>query len=190
MAMPATPQRWNAQMLYALPDDDLRHEIIDGEHFVTPAPRLGHQYVVVELLSVLRTYLRAHGIGIVLTAPADVELSDDTVVEPDIFVIPPVKGPLPVRWTDPAALLLVIEVTSPSTASRDRVRKRLRYQRAGIREYWIVDADARLIERWRPGDERPEIATDTLLWQLATPGQPVLQIVLDEIFEQESAVSD
>jgi Uma2 family endonuclease len=189
MAMPATPQRWNAQMLYALPDDDLRHEIIDGEHIVTPAPRLGHQYVVVELLSVLRAYLRAHEIGIVLTAPADVELSDDTVVEPDLFVIPPVKGPLPVRWTEPDALLLVIEVTSPSTASRDRVRKRLRYQKAGIREYWIVDADARLIERWRPNEDRPEIATDTLIWQPA-PDSPALPIVVNEIFEQQIADND
>ena len=126
---------WTAQMLYDLPDDGRRHEIIDGEHFVTPAPRLGHQYVALELATALRLYVRAYGLGAVMMARADVVLSDDTVVEPDVFVIPPVRGRLPVRWTDPAALLLVIEVTSPSTASRDRVRKRARYQRAGIREY-------------------------------------------------------
>ena len=189
MAMPATPLRWTARMLYALPDDGRRHEIIDGEHFVTPAPRLGHQHVVLELALALRTYLRAHGLGAVMIAPADVEMSDDTVVEPDLFVIPPVKGPLPVRWTDPQSLLLVVEVTSPSTASRDRVKKRIRYQKAGIREYWIVDADARLVERWRPGDERPEIATEILSWQLPDPDVPPLLIVLDDIFEEQTTES-
>ena len=43
--------------------------------------------------------------------------------------------------------------------------KRRRYQREGVPEYWIVDVDARLVERWRPGDERPEVLTETLDWR-------------------------
>ncbi|HJR35411.1 MAG TPA: Uma2 family endonuclease [Gemmatimonadales bacterium] len=48
---------------------------------------------------------------------------------------------------------LVIEVLSPSTAHFDRFTKRRRFQRAGIPEYWIVDLDARAVDRWRPAGE-------------------------------------
>ncbi len=57
---------------------------------------------------------------------------------------------------------------SPSTARRDRWQKRHMYQAFGTAEYWIVDPHARLVERWCPGDERPEVCSDTLTW--APPG--------------------
>jgi len=57
-----------------------------------------------------------------------------------------------------------VEVLSPTTARYDRQLKRRRYQRARIAEYWIVDLDARLIERWHPEDDRPEMASDRLVW--------------------------
>ena len=50
---------------------------------------------------------------------------------------------------------VVIEVTLPGTARYDRLVKRRRYQRAPVPEYWIVDLDARLVERWKPDDTRP-----------------------------------
>lgn len=60
-------------------------------------------------------------------------------------------------------LLLAVEVLSPSSSRHDRVRKRPLYQRH-LPDYWIVDLDARLIERWRPGDDRPELLTEALSW--------------------------
>ncbi|MGH7526970.1 MAG: Uma2 family endonuclease, partial [Gemmatimonadales bacterium] len=69
----------------------------------------------------------------------------------------------------------------PSTASRDRGIKRQLYQRAGVPEYWIVDLDSRLIERWRPRDERPEILRETLVWQAPGAGSAV-EIRLAEFF--------
>ena len=77
-------------------------------------------------------------------------------------------------WREPGApaltptttrLLLAVEILSPSTARADRQRKRAIYQSEGVPEYWIVDVDARLAERWRPGDERPKILATTLEWQ-------------------------
>lgn len=62
-------------------------------------------------------------------------------------------------------LLLAVEVLSPSTARADRQTKRRLYQDEGVPEYWIVDLDARVVERWRPGDDRPEIVAATLTWQ-------------------------
>jgi Uma2 family endonuclease len=61
-------------------------------------------------------------------------------------------------------LLLAIEVLSPSSGRHDRVKKRPGYQRH-VLEYWIVDIDSRLIERWRPGDERPKILSQMIMWQ-------------------------
>ena len=58
----------------------------------------------------------------------------------------------------------IAEVTSPSTARYDRITKRRRYQRSGVAEYWIVDPDARIVERWRPQDDRPEVLYETVLW--------------------------
>jgi Uma2 family endonuclease len=66
---------------------------------------------------------------------------------------------------DIRGLLLAIEVLSPSTARADRTTKRRRYQRAGVPEYWVVDLEARLVERWRPAEERPEVLTDELVWR-------------------------
>ena len=61
--------------------------------------------------------------------------------------------------------MLVVEVLSPSTARYDRQVKRRWFQRTGIPEYWIVDPDARQVERWRPTDQRPEVLDTLLLWQ-------------------------
>lgn len=169
MVMPATtpPVRWNRAMLEALPDDGRRHEIIDGLHYVTPSPAAIHQYVVSELLAVLIPWCKAERTGWVFTAPSEIELTDDTIVQPDIAVLPR-RGDRPPRtWAEGGRPILVIEVISPSSATRDRILKRRRYQRAGIAEYWIVDPDAGLVERWTPADERPEIITDRLRWQPA-----------------------
>jgi Uma2 family endonuclease len=76
----------------------------------------------------------------------------------------------PLRRVESSALLLAIEVLSPSTARYDRITKRRLYQELQI-EYWIVDLDARVIERWRPGDERPEMLADRIEW--VVPGHAV-----------------
>ncbi len=163
MGMPATipPARWTAAMLYAIPDDGQRHEIIDGVHYVTPSPGSSHQLVLGELFAVLHPYLKRERVGWVILSPFDVDLGDDTVVEPDIVVFSRI-GPRPPEAGEGGVVpILAIEIISPSSVRRDRIIKRLRYQRAGIAEYWIVDPSSRLIERWMAADERPEIITET-----------------------------
>jgi len=160
--------------LREIPDDRNRYEIIDGELFVTPSPLPSHQWLSKRLFLAINSYLEAHGIGEIIYAPADVELADDTVVEPDLFVVPPVVSKPPRSWADIGSLRLVIEILSPSTARADRIVKRRRYQREGIPEYWIVDGDARIVERWRPDDERPEMNTDRLEWKPDTEAAPLI----------------
>jgi Uma2 family endonuclease len=88
-----------------------------------------------------------------------------------------------VRWRDIPPPLLAVEVLSPGTAARDRGIKRQLYQTAGVSEYWIVDLDFRMVERWRPGDERPEILRETLTWQ--PPGsKDSVEIDLTDFFRE------
>jgi Uma2 family endonuclease len=177
----ASKKHWTIDMVRALPDDRNRYEIIDGELLVTRAPSLRHQRVLLELALSLAPYLKVQRLGTAIVAPADVEVGVDTMVEPDLFVIPPVSGPLPGSWTEGDRLLLVVEVLSPSTARTDRVRKRALYAQLRVPEYWIVDIDARVVERWRPDDARPEILDRVLEWSPAGC-RDALVIDLDKLF--------
>lgn len=181
--MPALAPQWTAEMVRALPDDGKRYEVVDGELFVTPAPRLPHQAILTELILRLTPYVRAHGLGMVLTSPADVEYGPKTLVQPDLFVAPLVEGRKPRSWDELGTLVLVVEVLSPTTARADRSVKRRLYQRQSVAEYWIIDVDARLVERWRPGDERPEIISERIEWS-PSDQYPPLTLDLPDLFVQ------
>ena len=153
----------------ALPDDGLRHELLDGVHVVTPAPEYPHQAVLGEFYFALGTALQGQDELQLLTSPADIVLSPRTLVQPDVFVIRKQPGQILKRWSEVGVPVLAIEFLSPSTAARDRGAKRRICQSAGVAEYWIVDLDARLVERWRPDDARPEVVSEDLVWEpLAT----------------------
>jgi Uma2 family endonuclease len=181
MGMPQPAPNWTVEQVLALPDDGNRYEVVDGELLVTPAPLFRHQDAILALVRRLEPFVRSNGVGHLSISPADIEFDDHTLVQPDIFVFELPGGKRPGRWKDIRSLLLAVEVLSPSTARADRQVKRLRYQRQGIPEYWIVDLDARLVERWRPQDERPEIIHETLSWRPGT-GSAVLTIELPELF--------
>jgi Uma2 family endonuclease len=175
MPLPVTPREpghWTIADLERLPADGNRYEIIDGVLYVSPAPSLTHQRACLELYVALRAYLEQHRIGEAFLTPADLEYSRDTLVEPDLMVLPTANGPLPQRWRGSDGVLLAVEILSPSTARKDRGEKRALYQREHTPEYWIVDLDARLVERWRPADERPEILVERLTWVPATAAEP------------------
>lgn len=182
MAMPALePHYWTAAEVRELPDDGNRYECIDGELLVTPSPRGLHQVAVREIFLALHPFVKAHTLDDMLWSPADIELLPTTLVQPDLFIARPHEGARVRAWTDIATLLLAIEVLSPSTARYDRVVKRKFFQRAGVEQYWIVDLDARLIERWRPDDVSPEILTESLSWSLTGATEPLV-LNLQELF--------
>ena len=166
MGMPAIPHSVTTlDEFFALPEDNSsRHELLDGVYVVSPNPTLRHQRAVMALYHRLAPALEGHPDLVLFPVPGDIVLGPRTVVVPDLFVIP-MPPSVDVHWRDVARPLLAVEVLSPGSAGRDRGGKRRLYQQAGIPEYWIVDLDSRLIERWRPGDERPEILSETLIWQ-------------------------
>jgi Uma2 family endonuclease len=184
MAMPARLTEWTVDMVRALPDDSNRYEIIDGELFVTPAPSVVHQRAVLELALVVAPYVRAHRVGEVIISPADVLVfGPRKFVQPDLFVLPLIGG-APVRdWIEAGRLLLTVEVLSPSTIRTDRGKKRETYQDKGVPEYWIVDTDARILERWTPNDDTPEVLSATLEWS-PDAAAPSLRIDLVAYFDR------
>jgi Uma2 family endonuclease len=171
-----TIRRWTArevrELIAAAPLATPRYELVDGELLVTPGPSRWHQRAVVELIVALNAYCRVEPVGHVLTSPSDVELEPEFIAQPDIYVVPMTEWRrLASNDTTIRELLLAIEVLSPSSSRHDRVRKRPLYQRH-VPDYWIVDLDARLFERWTPGDERPELLTETLVWHPAGATTP------------------
>jgi Uma2 family endonuclease len=165
MRMPLLKRHWTVDDLLDLPQDGNRYEIIDGELFVTPAPSLRHQEAIAEMHVRLREYLSREPVGHAYFAPADVIFSPTRAVQPDLLVMPLVKRRRPERFEDVGTLLLAVEVLSPTTARADRVAKRVMFRDQGVGEYWIIDLDARAVERSTPADSRVEVLVDRLEWQ-------------------------
>jgi Uma2 family endonuclease len=132
------------------PDDGKRHELIDGEHYVTPSPNTRHQTIVGTLHFLIRTHLETHPIGRIFIAPFDVVFSDFDVVEPDLLYVSNARlaGVLTPANVQ-GAPDFVIEIGSPGTRKRDETIKRHLYERFGVSEYWIVDPELDLIRVYR-----------------------------------------
>ena len=177
MGMPAHAERkWTAatvrQLIAAAPRSTPRYELVGGELLVTPSPGPVHQQAVALLLVALTGYCRVVRTVHVLPSPADVELAPDDVRQPDLFVMTTNEWQRVRREGFPVReLVLAIEVVSPSSARIDRVIKRPLYHQR-VEEYWVVDTDARLVERWRRDDPRPEMLASRLEWLPAGSTRP------------------
>ncbi|HEX8395567.1 MAG TPA: Uma2 family endonuclease [Longimicrobium sp.] len=172
MATHPARRGWSYAEFRQLPDDGNRYEVIDGDLYVTPAPRTIHQKVSVRLAGALERHAEEHGLGVVLSAPCDVIFGEDDYLQPDIVFIRRERDGIVTDVGVEGAPDLVVEIASPATAVRDRGIKRHQYAAHGVPEYWIIDTDARAVERYRliDGELRPvETVTGTLEWQPA-PG--------------------
>jgi len=130
-------------------DEDVRAELLDGEIVMMAPPFRAHQGVVTELLFQIKSYLKGKKCK-VYPAPFAVRLfpqknkRDDTVFEPDIVVVCDQEKLDDKGCNGPPDM--VIEVISPSSAKYDRVLKFRKYQKAGVREYWIVDPEIKTVQ--------------------------------------------
>jgi Uma2 family endonuclease len=131
MAMPTLVPRYTAEEIRGFPDDRMRYEVIRGELFVTPAPGLRHQHTVLELALLLKDYVDRHDLGTVVIAPFEVELTEDSAVQPDVLVILADRASLltPKRLMGPPSL--AVEVISYTSKRTDRLQKRRLYQEEG-----------------------------------------------------------
>jgi len=129
--------------LKSVPDDGHRYELIDGALVVTPAPSYRHQRAIGKLFVLLERHCPPE--MVVLFAPFDVALADDTVMQPDLLVAR--RDDLTERDL-PTAPALAVEVLSPSTRRIDLTLKRSRFEAAGCASYWVVDPDEPALTVW------------------------------------------
>jgi Uma2 family endonuclease len=168
------------------PDDGQRHELIDGEHYVTPSPNTRHQELSLRLIVALANHLAAHPGGRLFHAPYDCVFTNFDIVEPDLLWIAADQLGIITKKHVRGVPALVIEIMSPGTRHRDRRFKRDLYARAGVREYWMVDPKASSIGVFRRGGTgdfpltttRHASAGDTL----STPLLPGFSLALADYF--------
>jgi Uma2 family endonuclease len=128
--------------LLLFPDDGMRHEIIDGEHYVTPSPLTRHQVLVGRLYFEIESFLRQHpGTGTVFLSPFDVIFTKWDVVEPDLLFIAQDQLDILTDKNVQGSPALVIEILSRGTRKVDEGAKLRLFDRGGVRECWLVDPD-------------------------------------------------
>ncbi len=145
MAQTKPAGTWTYEDLLSLPEDDRRYEIIEGELYEMPSPSWAHASVVANLILMLIPIVARLG-GRWRTAPLDVFFQGADPVQPDIVVLLPDSRAHPIERGLDGPPDLLIEVLSPSNRGHDLLLKRSLYARAGVREYWLVDPEARTIE--------------------------------------------
>ncbi len=186
--MPTETKVWSVEEVREMQDESRawpRFELIGGELLVTPAPGEIHQVGVAELLLLLAAYVDRERIGVTLMSPADIELHPGTISQPDVFVVPVATGMKRKSqrgWEAVTSLLLAVEVISPSSVRTDREKKREYYLSAGVPDYWVIDFDARVLERWIPGADTPTVLRSSFEWRPAGASAPLV-VNLPELFE-------
>lgn len=143
-----------------IPDDGQRHEIIDGEEYVSPSPSTPHQRVVGVFFNRLYNHVTANDLGEVFAAPLDVILSDTYIVQPDVLFVSEDRSSIITERGIEGAPDLIIEVLSEGNRRYDEVRKRQLYERFEVSEYWIADPALETVKVYRLTDAGYERAAE------------------------------
>jgi len=168
------------------PDDGKRHELIDGVHYVTPAPLRPHQSIVGNLYYAIRHHLEQQPGGRVYLSPFGVVFTLFDVVEPDLLFVSEARRPIVTEKHVQGAPDLVVEIISKSTRRRDEGIKLRLYERSAVEEYWVIYPESGTIRIYRRSgpalkltDERFASRQDVL----TTPLLPGLEISVARVFE-------
>lgn len=168
---------------YLKTSDDERYELLNGELVMPPLPLTGHQMISIALASRLYLYVEETGLGTVVAAPTDVVLPDTDVVQPDVLFISKQRNHILTRENVRGAPDLVVEILSPATAEHDRTIKLDLYAQHGVKEYWIVDPEAKTIMVLLRGESHFEVAGIYGEGQsLRSPTLAGFSVALEEIF--------
>ena len=188
MAMPQTAH--STQFTYEdyllFPDDGKRHELIDGDHFVTPAPTTKHQKTSGNLFGFLFAHVQKTKCGQVFSAPTDVVLSDLDVVQPDLLFISHARSSIITPKNIQGPPDLVVEILLETTRKTDEMIKRKLYERYKVPEYWIVDPELETVKIYRPSNQGyarvAELSAEASN-ALNTPLLPDWELALHDLFE-------
>ena len=167
------------------PDDGLRHEIIEGEHYVTASPATRHQRILLNLSYLMQAHLETSPTGEIFFAPFDVLLSEFNVFVPDLIYLSRERSHLLTSKNLQGAPDLAVEILSPSTRSRDMRLKREVYARTGVLEYWVIDPDDDSVTVHRAGPSPTATFDEPVRYDrkavLTTPLLPGLLLPLDKV---------
>jgi len=183
---PSTRTKLTYEDLLLFPDDGKRHELIDGEHFVTPSPSSAHQLIVGNIYYALREHSRTRPVGVAMLAPFDIVLSQVDVVEPDLIFFTGDRYARVVGQKNArGAPDLAVEVLSPGTRRTDETLKRRLYERSRIGEYWVVDPEIETVKVYRLKEDAYERVFELALEHedtLTSPLFPGLTLPLKDVF--------
>ena len=185
----ATPA-YRAKLIYEdyllFPNDGRRHELIGGEHYVSPAPKKRHQRASGNLYRLLSVPIYEQRLGFLYAAPFDVVLSEEDVVQPDLMFISRERSAIEEDAGIFGAPDLIVEVLSNSTRQLDEVIKHRLYEWASVQEYWLVDPLLETVKVYRLTEGTFERVAELSAGgggRLETPLLPGVVIPLEQIFE-------
>jgi Uma2 family endonuclease len=186
--MVANSLYWTTADLDAMPDDGgwLRHEIMEGELFVTRAPHIRHQRVAGKIQLRLENWSEATGLGSSFQTPGVIFTPTNAVI-PDVVWASQSRLE---RGIDEAghftvAPELIVEILSPGdhNEQRDKSVKLKLYSRYGVQEYWIVNWQLQTLEIYRRNDARLQLVATLLPGDtLTSPLLPEFKMEIDRIF--------
>ncbi len=182
--LPPVSMKITAEEFLAWPEDGKQYELIDGEVHMAPSPLEIHQRLVGRIFRFLDEYLEIRPIGRAYIAPFDVKLGESNVFQPDIMLILNEHGDRITESHVVGAPDMVVEILSPSTASRDKNIKFVAYAKSGVREVWIVEPNAQQFELYRLREDGQYGHAETVGYdgQLTTPLLPGLSISVSRLY--------
>ncbi len=148
------PASFTSKEYLLFPDDGRRHELIGGEHIVTPAPSRRHQRIATRLVRLLDAHVDERSLGEVYVAPFDVNLSDRDVVQPDLLSVAAAHLDRITESGVRGAPDLVVEIVSASSRRTDEVLKRKLYEAFRVQDYWVVDPEIQVVKVYHLRDGR------------------------------------
>lgn len=131
---------------YVKTPDDVRYELIEGDLLMTPSPVTKHQRIVLKLVSAMMQFVENNSLGEVFVSPLDVHLDNENVLEPDVMFVSRDRMSIVGEKNVQGAPDFVVEVLSESTAYRDTIQKKKLYARFGVKEFWIVAPEDKMVE--------------------------------------------
>ena len=165
-----------------MPEDGKRYEAIDGRMCVTPQPRTRHQWASASLFREVLPILGSR--GRLFMPPTGVEFVDtEEGVQPDLLFVRTERLNSVREYTIQGPPDLVVEILSPSTALRDPGIKLDLYRRKEVPEYWVMDADAKLVEVWRLAEGASAAERYTEAVPVRLEGQVIGSVELAKVFD-------
>jgi len=187
LSPPVSSVKFTYEDFLLFPDDGKRHELLDGDHLMSPAPRTKHQSISHHLSRLIGNFLEQAGRGSIFSAPTDVVLSDFDVVEPDLVYVSGARDAIITEKNIQGVPDLVVEILSESSRKTDEIIKRDIYERCGVSEYWIVDPELETVKVYRLVEGRYVRVSEFSREAdpvLTSPQFPGLSIPLNKVFRQ------